>query len=252
MIEYKIISSGSVGNAVKLTFQNGIKMMIDIGLSFKVLKKDLQDCHLLFISHIHGDHLNVGCYNQIRKNFPWIKVIACKEVNDLLVSKGKAPVNIIVEHGTTIDVSGVECTFLDAPHEVQNLGIIGTSNGQTFLYATDLMTTLSFSEYLDKTGKKIDLLLLEANYDGAVIGYSEYMKIHSGYDTYNNGSYRHLSVRQNTEFATKYLSEGGTSIHLHQSGSYYSYENLKAQNGLDERHDKEFIQYCKERGYDYV
>lgn len=252
MIQYKIISSGSVGNAVKLTFQNGIKMMIDIGLSFKALKNELQDCHLLFVSHIHNDHLNVGCYNQIRKNFPWIKVIACQEVNDFLVAKGKAPVNIVVKHGTQIDVSGVQCTFLDAPHEVQNLGIIGTSGGQRFLYATDLMTTQAFSDYLDETGEKIDLLLLEANYDGAVIGYSEYMKIHSGYDTYNNGSYRHLSVRQNKAFAEKYLAPDGVSLHLHQSGSYYSYENLKAHKDLDDRHDQSFIKYCKERGYDYV
>ncbi|WGH50136.1 beta-lactamase superfamily domain protein [Enterococcus phage Phi_Eg_SY1] len=252
MIEYKIISSGSVGNAVKLTFQNGIKMMIDIGLSYKALKNELQDCHLLFVSHIHSDHLNVGCYNQIRKNQPWVKVIACEEVNELVISKGKKPVDIIVTHGSEIEVSGVKCTFLDAPHEVQNLGIIGESDGQTFLYSTDLMTTFAFSEYLDNVGKTIDLLLLEANYDPAVIGYSEYMKIHSGYDTYNNGSYRHLSTVANKQFAEKYLSAGGVSIPLHKSGSYYSYRDLKDHQDLDDSHDNAFIEYCKERGYDYV
>lgn len=52
-IEYEIISSGSVGNAVKLTFANGIKLVVDIGLSFKALKEHLKDCQIVFVSHYH-------------------------------------------------------------------------------------------------------------------------------------------------------------------------------------------------------
>lgn len=247
MIGYKIISSGSVGNAVKLTFPNGIKMMIDIGLSFKALKKELEDCNIVFISHIHADHVNIGCYGQLRKQFPWVKVLASQEVNEFVQAKRKPPVDIVVDHRTHIDVSGVSFTFLDAPHEVKNLGIIGDYEGQHFLYATDLMTLYAFEEYLDETGDKIDLLLLEANYNAKVIGFMEYMKIHNGYDAYSNGSYRHLSTRANNEFAQKYLAPDGVSIHLHQSGSYYSYANLKEKFNLSDEHDLEFEIYCKER-----
>ena len=53
MINYEIISSGSVGNCVKLTFANGVRLVVDIGLSFKVLKEHLKDVQIVFVSHHH-------------------------------------------------------------------------------------------------------------------------------------------------------------------------------------------------------
>lgn len=239
-MKYEIISSGSVGNAVKLTFPNGVKMMIDIGLSFKVLKPHLQDCHLVFISHVHGDHLNEGAYNQLRKNFPWIKVIGCAEVNERVISKKKKPLDHVIHNGSELDVNGTHLVFLDAPHEVENLGMIGECEGQRFLYSTDLMTTYAFEEYLDANDMQLDLLLLEANYNPDVIGFMEHVKLHSGYDVYGNGSYRHLSTRANESFARKYLKDGGVSEHLHQSGTYYSYENLKEKLELSDDFDEQY------------
>lgn len=242
-MKYEIISSGSVGNAVKLTFPNGIKMMIDLGLSFKLLKPHLGDCQLVFISHIHGDHLNMGAYNQLRKNFPWIKVIGCAEVNEKVIAKKKQPLDYVVQNGSTLDVNGTHLVFLDAPHEVENLGIIGECNGQRFLYSTDLMTTVAFETYLDEHDFKLDLLLLEANYDPSVIGFMETLKLHSGYDIYGNGSYRHLSTRANAEFANKYLKDDGKTVHLHISSTYYCYENLKEKLGLGDEYDEQYREF---------
>lgn len=239
-MRYEIISSGSQGNAVKLTFPNGITIMVDIGLSFKLLKPHLQDCHMVFISHIHGDHLNMGAYNQLRKNYPWIKVIGCAEVNDKVVSKKKKPLDYVVHNGSTLEINGTHLTFLDAPHEVENLGIVGECQGQRFLYSTDLMTTYAFEEYLDKNDIQLDLLLLEANYDANVIGFMEHLKLHTGYDVYGNGSYRHLSLQANEKFAEKYLKPDGFTEHLHQSGTYYSYDNLKNKLELGDEYDEQY------------
>src|ERR1035437_6066455 len=59
-VEYKIISSGSKGNAI--LYHNYI--LVDCGVPFSLLKPYLKDIKLVLLTHIHGDHFN---YNTIKK-----------------------------------------------------------------------------------------------------------------------------------------------------------------------------------------
>lgn len=238
-MNYEIISSGSVGNAVKLTLPNGVKMMIDCGISYKTLKTHMEDVQILFVSHRHADHLNMGAYNQTCKNFPWIKRIGNTDVNQTVISKRKKPLHYVVDAGQTIVVEGVKLHFICSPHDdTPNLGLIGECDDFTFLYATDLNTTYHYEEFLREHGLKIDLLLLEANYNPDVVYFMEKLKLHSGYDIFGNGSFRHLSTRENQAFADEFLKTNGTSVHLHTSATYYSYEGLKEKLELGDEYDE--------------
>ena len=94
------------------------------------------------------------------------------------------------------------------------------------MFATDLSTLVDYEEYCLTNKIKFDIILLEANYDPQVIGLSEYMKIHSGYNTFNNGSYRHLSTIDREEFVTKFKNPDAIDIELHVSERYRSFEGL--------------------------
>ena len=53
-MNYKIISTGSQGNAIVL---NEI-ILIDCGVPFKELKDVYKDLRIVLLTHIHGDHFN--------------------------------------------------------------------------------------------------------------------------------------------------------------------------------------------------
>ena len=83
-MKYEIINSGSDGNCIII---NG-NFMIDCGVSYKRIKNILKNIKLIFISHIHQDHLNKKTIKQIAYNFPTIKFVVGS--TDL--------VNTLVEH----------------------------------------------------------------------------------------------------------------------------------------------------------
>ena len=70
-MHYEIIETGSKGNSIVLNKN----ILLDIGVPYIRIKKYLKDVDLIFISHIHSDHLLPTCVKQINYNFPTIKFI---------------------------------------------------------------------------------------------------------------------------------------------------------------------------------
>ena len=64
-MHYKVIASGSKGNAVLIN-----DVLVDIGIPFSTLKPYLYKVNYIIITHIHTDHLRMATYNQIKKLFP--------------------------------------------------------------------------------------------------------------------------------------------------------------------------------------
>ena len=69
-LDYKVIGSGSSGNAVRIE-----DMMVDIGLPFRSIEKDLYKVRYILITHTHSDHLKMSTAKRIKKMFPSIKWI---------------------------------------------------------------------------------------------------------------------------------------------------------------------------------
>ena len=67
---YKIISSGSDGNAV-LYFDN---ILVDIGVPFSLLSGYISRLSLVLLTHEHGDHLNINTLKKLQSMRPGVRV----------------------------------------------------------------------------------------------------------------------------------------------------------------------------------
>lgn len=227
---FDIHFTGSKGNCASIYYDN-LGFLIDIGKPYKHIEPYLFNKQFILISHRHQDHLVYTTYKKIRENFPHIKILGNQEVQDNLKKRSLPQLDLIFKDDFQFQIGEVKFTTLQNYHGAgeeyaETHGVILESPTQNLLYATDLSSLIDYETYLLKNKLKLDIILLEANYDPQVIGLSEYMKIHSGYNTFNNGSYRHLSTIDREEFVTKFKNPDAIDIELHVSERYRSFEGL--------------------------
>lgn len=227
---FDIHYTGSKGNCASIYYDN-LGFLIDIGKPYKYIEPYLFNKQFILITHKHQDHLIYTTYKKIRENFPHIKVLGNQEVQDNLKRRSLPQLDLIFKDDFQFKIGEVKFTTLQNYHGAgeeyaETHGFIVESPSQNLLFATDLSTLVDYEEYCLTNKIKFDIILLEANYDPQVIGLSEYMKIHSGYNTFNNGSYRHLSTIDREEFVTKFKNPDAIDIELHVSERYRSFEGL--------------------------
>lgn len=229
-MSFDIHFTGSKGNCASIYYDN-LGFLIDIGRPYKYVEPYLFNKQFILLTHRHQDHLVYTTYKKIRENFPHIKILGNQEVQDNLKKRNLPQLDLIFKDDFQFQIGEVKFTTLQNYHGAgedytETHGFILESPSQNLLYATDLSTLVDYEEYCLINKIKFDIILLEANYDPQVIGLSEYMKIHSGYNTFNNGSYRHLSTIDREEFVTKFKNPDAIDIELHVSERYRSFEGL--------------------------
>lgn len=227
---FDIHFTGSKGNCASIYYDN-LGFLIDIGKPYKYIEPYLFNKQFILLTHRHQDHLVYTTYKKIRENFPHIKILGNQEVNENIVKRKLPELDIIFKDDFQFQIGEVKFTTLQNYHGAgeeytETHGFILESPSQNLLFATDLSTLVDYEEYCLTNKIKFNIILLEANYDPQVIGLSEYMKIHSGYNTFNNGSYRHLSTIDREEFVTKFKNPDAIDIELHVSERYRSFEGL--------------------------
>lgn len=176
MIQLIPLFSGSSGNAAYVgTAQAGL--LIDAGVSCRSILQGLEASGIspqavqgVLVTHDHSDHikgLRVLC-KKLR-----IPVYAACETLDMLIQLDA------VEWGTDLleisgpnDLAGMEVTPFDTPHDAaHSIGFRIDTGERTIGYATDLGTvTPGVWEML----QGCDLVLLEANYEPALLRVSSY------------------------------------------------------------------------------
>lgn len=212
---YEIISTGSKGNCIIL----GSNMLLDVGIAYKNIKNYLKDIKIIFISHIHSDHLLPTCVKQVSYNYPTIKFICNEEVGQRLSELGVALKNIFIlnEH-KWYDIGFAKVRLEELVHDVHNssIQIEMKKTKKRMIYITD---TGSIPDYID--AKDYDTYLIEANYKSKE-EYEEKIR-----EAQEKGEFTHLIRVLNThlceEDAIKWLSNNMgdksefTFIHQHIS-----------------------------------
>lgn len=154
-MKYEILKTGSKGNCIIVED----KFMLDCGVPYKVVEPYLKDIKLIFISHIHGDHLNKTTVEKIAYNYPNIKFVCGVEVNDSIVNYGVVQKNV---YGLFCDIwyclgmCNVKVNYLY--HDVPNYALSLFYKNKTLFYATDT------SKIDHIVAKDYDTYLIEANY----------------------------------------------------------------------------------------
>jgi hypothetical protein len=228
--KYEIHYSGSTGNVASIYYDN-LGFLIDFGKPYKYVEPLLFDKQFILLSHAHADHLVYTTYKKIRENFPHIKILGNNETNERILAKKLSPLDIIFEDDFQFQIGEVKFTTIQNEHgsgieKIDCHGFVLESPYQNLLFATDLSTTIFYEKYCLTNNIKFDTILLEANYDPKVIEFYESTKVHTGYDVFSNGSYRHLSTEERQVFVDKFGKQAYTDVELHQSATYRSFGGL--------------------------
>ena len=229
-MSFDIHYTGSKGNCASIYYDN-LGFLIDIGKPYKYIEPYLFNKQFILLTHRHQDHLVYTTYKKIRENFPHLKILGNQEVQDNLTKRNLPMLDLIFKDDFQFQIGEVKFTTLQNYHGAgeeytETHGFILESPSQNLLFATDLSTLVDYESYLLTNDLKLDIILLEANYDPKVIEFSEYTKLHTGFDTYSNGSYRHLSTVDRQLFIEKFSSESAVDVELHMSARYRSFDGL--------------------------
>ncbi|HCT63887.1 MAG TPA: hypothetical protein DIC60_01180 [Lachnospiraceae bacterium] len=155
---YKILSSGSKGNAVILNDY----ILVDCGVPFKVLQPYYKDLKVVFLTHIHMDHFNLATINRLARERPTLR-FACGEwlINDLIGCRvDKRNIDVLVMDCVN-DYRAFSVEPFKTKHNIPNCGFkfdLKSEGMQQVFYATDLNTL----EGIEANG--YDIYMIEANY----------------------------------------------------------------------------------------
>lgn len=89
-MKYKIINSGSDGNCILINDE----ILLDCGVSFKKIEPYYKKLKLVFISHIHHDHLLPSTIKKLAFERPSIRWIVGEFLVDKLLECGVKKENI--------------------------------------------------------------------------------------------------------------------------------------------------------------
>lgn len=168
MIRFMSLSSGSKGNCSFIGTDN-IKLLIDIGVSFGYLEKqlikndiDIDEVYGVLITHIHSDHIS-GLKQLIkRKN---IKVlIPGKMKNEVLEFVNEEYIEVIDDFTNMFDLN---INLIYTSHDTEcSVGYLFENDETSLVYITD--TGYVNRKYLKVINNK-NVYFLESNHDEAML-----------------------------------------------------------------------------------
>lgn len=207
-MNYKIISTGSQGNAIVL---NEI-ILIDCGVPFKDLKDVYKDLRIVLLTHIHGDHFNKTTIRKLAAERPTLRFACCSWLVSELLQCGVSVHNIdSLEIGRIYDYSAFKVSPVKLYHDVDNAGWRVFQNAEKAIYMTDTVTLEGI------TAKNYDLYLVEANYITEELEERIRSKEAAGEFVYE---YRvrnvHLSKEKADEWLLENIGENSEAIYIHQ------------------------------------
>lgn len=202
---YNIISSCSDGNCI--IYCKAI--MVDCGVSFKMIEPYINDIQIVLLTHIHGDHFNLSAIKRLSFERPSLRfgcgVFLAGHLSDI-------PNLDIYEAGKIYDYGQFSVSPVKLYHDVSNFGYRIFKGSSKIFHATDTYTLSGI------TAKNYDLYAIEANYDEDTI-YDIIREKHlRGEYAHQKGSINsHLSRQQAQNFVLANAGKNYDFIMIHKS-----------------------------------
>ena len=225
MLLQQISTGSSKGNCYK--YKN---LMLDCGVPYsRLVNKSkginhLEDVKIIFISHLHSDHMywtskngvrNYSTAKRIAKEYPKIMWVAgtndLKEVFEELELK-----HMILEQNKVYDFKIIKLQLVKLYHDIENYGVRFTDEKKG-IYITDTYTID------DITFKDYDYMIIEYNHDNEI--HSKLASESEWPQRYTNAFNSHLNFEQ-TEKAINEFAKNGTEILLVHLSSDEEYQKL--------------------------
>lgn len=207
-MNYKIIASGSTGNATVL----GSGILIDCGVSYKALEKAIPVIKLVLLTHIHGDHFNKTTITRLAKERPTLRFGCCDWLVYDLIGCGVNAKNIdVYKIGKWYDYRAFSVSPVNLYHDVPNCGYRVQIQGDKAIYMTDTVTVEGIQ------AKDYDLYLIEANYiEEEIQEKIREKEANNEYCYERRVLYTHLSKEQCDEFLLENMGDNSKYEYMHQ------------------------------------
>jgi len=204
---YKVIASGSKGNAV--LYHNSI--LVDCGVPFASLKPYIYDLKIVLLTHEHKDHINIDTLWRLMKERPTLRVGCCEWMKSQVATFRNVDT---YEIGKMYEYGHFQISPFQLYHDVKNCGYRIFKGGTKIFHATD-------TAHLEGiTAKGYDVFAIEHNYDAETIIETIQQLEASGQYAHQRGSINsHLSEQQAREFIFANRSEHSQVLRLHESSS---------------------------------
>lgn len=206
-MEYRIISTGSKGNAVILNDE----ILIDCGVSYKAIKPYVKGLKLVLLTHIHSDHFKPETIRKLANERPTLR-FGCGKwlLKDLVKCVPKRNIDIYFENAINQYADDLKIIMIPTKHNVENCAYKIYTGSRKIFYATDCNNLDGI------TAKNFDLYMIEANYEEHEIQERIAEKEASGQYVYEYQVLRnHLSKAKADEFIIANAGENSRFVYLH-------------------------------------
>lgn len=207
-MEYRIISTGSKGNAVILNDE----ILIDCGVPYKAIKPYVKGLKLVLLTHIHSDHFKPETIRALTNDRPTLRFGCGKWLLPSVIACGvrKTKIDIYIPNTKNRYSDDLQLIMIPLKHNVSNCGYKLYLNGEKIFYATDCNNL----DGID--APNYDLYMIEANYEDAEIQRRIEEKQASGqycyeYQVLNN----HLSKKKADDFIIANAGDKSRFVYLH-------------------------------------
>lgn len=218
-MKYKIIGSSSKGNCIIVEDF----LMLDCGVSYKKLENYLKKVKLIFISHVHKDHLLPATIKKITYEHPTIKFLCGSEVVvEKLVKDSYVPMRniFILKPNVWFNLGALKVKLEQLEHDTPNYAIKFEIKGKKGIYIVDTANVDNIK------AKDYDLFLIEANYDEQTLKEHIY-RCENPDELYY--LYRvpvtHLSYQDANSFLIENMSNTSEYCYIHKSS--YNYKEME-------------------------
>ena len=205
---YKLISSGSKGNAV---IYHGT-ILVDCGVPYSMLKSDVKNLKIILLTHEHRDHINPTTLSRLMSERPTLR-IGCGRWMEPFVHQFK---NVdYFDIGDMYDYGAFRLMAVKLYHDVPNCGYRIFKDDTSMFHATDT----AHLEGIDAKG--YDLYAIESNYNEETVN-DVIMDLEArGMYAHQRGAINsHLSEQQANDFIYKNKADHSQVLKLHVSSSF--------------------------------
>lgn len=228
VVNYKLISTGSSGNAI--LYEN--KILVDVGVSYKLLAPYVKDIKFLNLSHSHADHIKMTTLKRLVKELPNV-VILCglwfKPILECLEMPSTVKI-IYCEPNKWYKIGNIMFCGVPLFHDVLNYGWRIVVNGQKIFHSTDTVKLDGISAI------GYSLYAVEAHHITSVIDKTIEDKQNAGLFCYEVGSKKsHLSEEDCDKWIAENRGEYSEVLKLHYS---YCYDVVDGKLKLKEKENE--------------
>ena len=202
---YKVISTGSKGNAI-LYFGS---ILVDCGVPYSLLEPYLYDIQIVLLSHIHSDHFNQSTIRRLVSERPTLR-FGC---GPWMVEHLEGIRNVdVFGFGQVYDYGAFRVSPVKLYHDVPNMGYRLYKDGKRIFHATD-------SAHLNGiSAKGYDLYCIESNYDQETIDETIAALEARGEYAYQKGAMNsHLSEQQARDWIYRNRGPNSQVLRLHET-----------------------------------